>query len=132
MKETKSVRTREYQIKCRMNKQEYEQFQKKLQQSGQTQQSFLLNAISSATIVSLEEVELLKEMNQKYATLLRQIRGLAVNINQMAHIANGTGRLPMESRLLELGEQISEYRKESESQWQSIRQLISKQRHMEL
>jgi hypothetical protein len=114
-----------------MTKEEYKQFQKKLTESGQTQQSFLLNAIDGATIASREEVEQLKSINQNFAELVRQVKGLATNVNQMAYVANATGRTPIEKRLADIGMQVADFRKEVEIEWQLIRQSISRQRHME-
>lgn len=63
--------------------------------------------------------------------MMRQLRGLATNVNQMAHIANGTGELPVVAALKKFGKSIEKFRKEEEQRWQSIRQLISQQSHME-
>lgn len=92
---------------------------------------YILNAIRGAIIVSSEEVKELQKLNKEFADTMRQLRGLATNVNQMAHIANGTGELPAVSALEKMGKAIEKFRKEEEHRWQSIRQLISQQSHTE-
>ena len=69
-----------------MSNKEYTFLQKQLLQTGQTQQSYILNAIRGATIASLEEVKELQKLNKAFADMMRQLRGLATNVNQMAHV----------------------------------------------
>ena len=124
------MRKRNRTITIRMSDEEYTFLQGRLSQTGQTQQSYILNAIRGATIASLEEVKELKKFNKGFANMMRQLRGLATNVNQMAHIANGTGELPAVVTLEKLGRNIEKFRKEEEQRWQSIRQLISQQNLM--
>ena len=90
-----------------------------------------MNAIRGVSIVSAEEVKELQKLNKGFADMMRQLRGLATNVNQMAHIANGTGELPVVSTLEKIEKAIEKFRKEEEHRWQSIRQLISQQSHTE-
>ena len=123
------MRKRNRTITIRMTDEEYKFFQGRLSQTGQTQQTYILNAIRGATIVSAEEVKELQTMNKGFADMMRQLRGLATNVNQMAHIANGTSELPALSALEKVAKAIEKFRKEEEHRWQSIRQLISQQSH---
>lgn len=125
------MRKRNRTITIRMSDEEYTFLQERLSLTGQTQQSYVLNAIRGATIFSLEEVKELRNLNKGFADMTRQLRGLATNVNQMAHIANGTGELPVVVALEKLGKNIEGFRKEEESRWQLIRQLISQQNLME-
>ncbi|MBQ8280468.1 MAG: plasmid mobilization relaxosome protein MobC [Roseburia sp.] len=125
------MRKRNHVITIRMSDEEYKFFQGRLSQTGQTQQSYILNAIRGATIVSVEEVKELQNINKGFVDMMRQLRGLATNVNQMAHVANGIGELPVVSALEKFGKSIEKFRKEEEKRWQSIRQLISQQSHME-
>ena len=124
------MRKREYQVKFRMNKEEYERLQENVIASGQTQQSFINNALAGVIIAPREEIDVLKNINKNFDDLLRQIRGMATNVNQMAHIANGTGVLQTIDTLEDIADQIKYFKKECEEMWQSIRQLISQQNHM--
>ena len=121
------MRKRNRTITIRMTDEEYIFLQSRLSQTGQTQQSYILNAIRGVTIVSAEEVKELQNMNKGFADMMRQLRGLATNVNQMAHVANGTGEPPVVVALEKLGRNIEKFRKEEERRWQSIRQLISQQ-----
>lgn len=113
-----------------MNQEEYEQLQENVIASGQTQQSFIINTLSGVIIAPREEINVLKNINKNFDDLLRQIRGMATNVNQMAHLANGTGVLPTIDRLEDIADRIQYYKKECEVMWQSIRRLISQQNHM--
>ena len=124
------MRKREYQVKFRMNQEEYERLQEKVIASGQTQQSFIINALAGVVIAPREEIDVLKNINKNFDDLLRQIRGMATNVNQMAHIANGTGVLATIDKLEDIADQINYFKKECEEMWQSIRRLINQQNHM--
>ena len=123
------MRKRNKAITVRMTEQEYAALQKRVAESGRTQQSYIINSALNARITSAEEIAVLKEISISFADLVRQLRGLATNVNQMACIANGTGALPSARELSRLSNQISKYRERSEQIWQSIRSLITDQNH---
>lgn len=125
------MRKRNYTITIRMNKVEYELLQNKVKESGQTQQAVVIHAIAGLKIVSAEEVEELKKLNQMLAEILSQLRGATTNLNQIARKMNMDGFIPRTDVLYYLNQNILKYRKESEKIWQSIRQLISGQILME-
>ena len=125
------MRKRNYTITIRMNKAEYELLQNKVKESGQTQQAVVIHAIAGLKIVSAEEVEELKKLNQMLAEILSQLRGATTNLNQIARKMNMDGFIPRTDVLYYLNQNIRNYRKESEKIWQSIRQLISGQILME-
>ena len=111
-----------------MNSSEYACFHDKVEESGLTQQAYVISAVQGATITPSDQILVLKDISKTFADLEKQLRGLATNVNQMAHIANGQGYLPIENDLNYLSDQLGNYRKESEEIWQSIRSLISRQR----
>ena len=125
-------RRRNKSVSIRMNEMEYADLQNKVAKSGLSQQSFIINAVRGATIASADEVAMLKEFSRTFAEFERQLRGLGTNVNQMAHVANGQGELPRVELLKQIYIQITNYRKESEALWQSIRSSITQQRVMEL
>ena len=124
------MRKRNRTISIRVSDQEYETIQKKLNETGLTQQAFILKAVEGATISTAEDKQQLKEINLKLADLLKQIKGIAVNINQMAYRANAYRELPTVQKLNEYQNENEKLRREAETIWQSIRQLISQQKHM--
>ena len=124
------MRKREYNVKFRLNQEEYERLLEKVTASGQTLQSFIINALAGVVIAPREEIDVLKNINKNFDDLLRQIRGMATNVNQMAHIANATGVLATMDKLEDIAVQINYFKKECEEMWQSIRRLISQQNHM--
>ena len=121
-------RKRNRSVTIRMTDHEYSTMRDKVTASGLTMQSFINEAISGSTISSSEEIEAEKEISRNISDLIRQIRGMATNINQIARVANGQGVLPIQSQLYAISEEISKYRKDSESIWQSIRRSIGHQR----
>ena len=124
------MRKRNRTISIRVSDQEYETIQKKLSETGLTQQAFILKAVEGATISTAEDKQQLKEINLKLADLLKQIKGISVNINQMAYRANAYRELPTVQKLSEYQNENEKLRREAETIWQSIRQLISQQKHM--
>ena len=77
------MRKRNHTVTIRMNKAEYDLLQSKVKESGRTQQEVVIKAIADLKIVSAEEVEELKRLNQMFADILCQLRGATTNINQL-------------------------------------------------
>ena len=125
------MRKRTHQIKIWMNDEEYDLLLDKMHRSGQTRQNVIISALKEATITTEEEIGELMHSNSLMADLLKQLRGVATNINQMAHMANATGQIASIIELAKLNNQISDFRKEGESIWQLIRQSISQRKHMQ-
>lgn len=124
------MRKRNCTVTIRMNKAEYELLQRKVRQSGRTQQAVVIAAIAGLKIASAEEIKELKRLNELLAEILRQLRGAASNINQIARRMNSDGFIPRGDYLTKINENIIHYRRECEEIWQLIRQLISGQIHM--
>ncbi len=124
---SKVNRRRNRAITIRLSDYEYEDIMRRIDESGLTIQTYLINAARGATITPSDEIAELKEISKTFADHEKQLRGLATNINQMAHVANGFGVLPTETELERMSDQINNYRKESESIWQLIRSLIVRQ-----
>ena len=125
------MRKRTHQIKIWMNDEEYDLLLDKMQRSGQTRQNVMISAVKEATITTEEEISELKRSNSLMVDLLKQLRGMATNINQMAHMANATGQIASINELSKMNNQISNFRREGEVIWQLIRQSISQRKHMQ-
>lgn len=100
-------------------------------ESGQTQQSFIINVVLGAKVSGREEVKELKKLSGQFADTNRQLRGMATNISQMAHVTNGYGQIPQQAQLEQLYQELQLFRKEYDAAWRLIRQSISLQKIME-
>ena len=127
----KVKRRRNKAVTVRMSKAEYADFQNRVEESGLSQQAFIISAVRGATITPSDEIAVLKEISKTFAEFVKQIRGMGTNLNQMAHVANGQGYLPGEESLLRLSDQVGNMRKEGEDVWQSIRSSINQQKATE-
>ena len=122
------MRRRNKAITIRLTEEEYALLCSKLKQTGVSQQAYIISAVRGATIIPSDEIAVLKDISKTFAELEKQLRGLATNVNQMAHVANGLGILPAENDLKRLSVQLGNYRKDSEQIWQSIRSSINQQK----
>ncbi len=127
----KVKRRRNKAVTVRMNETEYADFQNKVEESGLSQQAYIISAVRGATITPSDEIAVLKEISKTFADFEKQVRGLGTNVNQMARVANGQGYLPGEEALARLSDQLGNMRKESEEIWQSIRSSINQQKATE-
>ena len=122
------MRKRKKAITIRMTDEEYALLCGKLEQTGLSQQAFVISAVTGAAIIPSEQISILKETSSTLASLEQQLRGMASNINQMARIANSRNYAPGMRALKKISQEISEYRKDSEEIWQLIRSSIAQQR----
>ena len=123
-------RTRNKLVSVRFSPAEYERLQELIRKSGQTMQSYVINATLGAKITGSGEMQEVVRQNKILADIDNQLRGMGTNINQMAHVANATGALPDERTFKKLSEEINTIRGEVEPVWRSIRSSISQQKHM--
>ena len=126
------MRKRKHQVKIWMSDEEIALLKKKVNETGQDQQTVILNAIAGHKTTSVAEVEKLKEANKYFADTVRQLRGIGNNVNQIARYANTVGVIQDGVNLQQVSEEITSITKECEKAWQLIRQSISQRRHMEL
>lgn len=126
------MRKRKHQVKIWMSDEEIAMLKKKINETGQDQQTVILNAIAGHKTTSAEEVAELKESNKQFADAIRQLRGIGNNVNQIARYANTVGIIQDGVNLHQVSEEIKSSTKECEKAWQLIRQSISQRRHMEL
>lgn len=124
-------RTRYKTVTVRLSEYEWNSLEERIEESGQNKQSYMINALLGAEIAPKEEINIWKEIAGQFSELIKQIRGIATNINQIAHKANATGELPLINALEEINEQVAEIRKAGDQIWLSLRQLIAKQKVMQ-
>lgn len=127
----KVKRMRNNAVTIRMTDYERGYLDNMVEESGLSMQTFIIRAIKGAVIRPSDEIIILKEISKTFADHERQLRGMATNINQLAHIANAQGDLPIEQQLAKISQLISDYRKESEEIWLLIRSSINQQKPME-
>ncbi|MBR5178281.1 MAG: plasmid mobilization relaxosome protein MobC [Lachnospiraceae bacterium] len=128
---SKVNRTRNRAVTVRMSDLEYDSLKNKVSESGLSQQSYIISAALDSSVTTADTLDVLKNISRTFAGVEQQLRGLGTNVNQMAHIANGTGMTPSASELEHISNQVAEYRKECNSVWQLIRSSIPKQHHTE-
>ena len=117
-------RRRNHMVCIYMNDKEYKFLKDKIKKAGITQQSFIINSIYGAKIIPAEGIEALKYFSAEFDILLRQVRGLATNVNQMAHVANEHGYIPEKEELQSIVTRLSRYREKGEQIWLSIRSAL--------
>lgn len=127
-------RHRSHMVRVRMSDEEYVLFQQSVAKSGQTVQSYVLNAIQTGVIPDAELIIQVSEMSQIMADQCKQLRGIATNINQMAYNSNLeklTGDWQAEERLQDMQIQVDEMRRECLTLWQLLKRLMAENRLME-
>ena len=87
---------------------------------------FIIESVINEHITSAGEIEELKNKNQLLADIDRQLRGMGTNLNQMAHVANGQGRIPTADTLLQIADDVRHIKQEVNAEWLSTRQSITK------
>ena len=128
---SKVNRTRNRAVTVRMSDSEYDSLRDKVRESGLSQQSYIISAVLDSSVTTSDTIDVLKNISRTFAGVEQQLRGLGTNVNQMAHIANGMGMAPSVRELEHISDLVSEYRKECNTVWQSIRSSIPKQHHTE-
>lgn len=123
----KVKRRRNKAVTVRMNESEYADFYNKVEESGLSQQAYIISAVRGATITTSDEIAVLKEISKTFADFEEHLRGLSTNVNHMAHVANEQGYLSSEEALTQLSDQLRTLRKESEDLWLLIRSSINQQ-----
>lgn len=121
------MRKRQNIVYVRMNDEEYELLKKKLEQTKLTLQSYIINSSLNAKVPTADEVNELKKLNQLFAEYNRQLKGMAVNINQMAKKLNSNENIEYE-QLQKLDSQLLRMKEEVQELWRLIRLQISQAR----
>ena len=126
------MRKRNHLINFRLTEEEYKLLSVKKDASGQTMQSFIVNACLYGKISSTEEISEMRKKNLLLEDIDKQLRGMGTNLNQMAHVANGQGIIPTAGELLKISNEIVQIKNEVREEWQLTRQSISQLNPMEL
>ena len=122
------ARVRNRAITIRLTEKEYKLLGEKVEMSGLTQQSFVINAVMGAVLYGKDGMNYLEEIRNDVASFVEQVRGIATNINQMARIANVNKETITESKLLKLKSDFDLIKKEGDEIWRSLRLLMAHQK----
>lgn len=101
-------RTRPKQIVIRVSEEELEQIKGKVEQSGKSQQQYIIEALTQKEVVNLDAVK----------ELYPELKRIGNNLNQIAKALNGTGYYPYNL--------ITQNQKELNEVWQSLKQYLQK------
>ena len=102
-------RKRNVQINIRISEAEAEQLRKKVEQSGMSQQEYILSCVLNKPITNTDGIK----------ELIPELKRVGNNLNQIAHALNG-GRYYQYNL-------ITDNQKELDKVWQSLKQFLQKQ-----
>ena len=102
-------RTRPKQIVIRVSEEELAQIKEKVEQSGKSQQQYIIEALTQSNIVNTDGIK----------ELIPELKRVGNNLNQIAHALNGSSYYSYNL--------ITENQKELTEIWQSLKQFLQKQ-----
>jgi peptide subunit release factor 1 (eRF1) len=85
MERTVYMRKRNIHVQCWLDKKEAEQLQKLVKRSGLTRETYLRHLISGVVPQDAPPPD--------YHAMMRELRGIGTNLNQLAHRANALGEI---------------------------------------
>lgn len=100
-------RTRPKQIVIRVSEEELELIKKKVEQSGKSQQQYIIEALTQKQIINTDGVK----------EILPELKRIGNNLNQIAKRCNEGGMLPTEAEIRKHGEELNKV-------WQLLRQYL--------
>lgn len=115
-------RTRTNQVKYRLSDAEYKKYLTKVESSGMTQQEFFLHLLNDSNIVVDSHIKQLPEVLQAIYDLLRQVKGIANNCNQIARICNIDKKASTAKKYQELAENCNKFVQEGNKIWALLKQ----------
>ena len=103
-------KTRPKQLSFRVNKEEYQKLQERVQESGKNQQEYILSCVLDKKIVNTDGIK----------ELIPELKRIGNNLNQIAKRCNEGGVLPSEAEVREQGEELKQV-------WQLLRRYLQRQ-----
>ena len=103
-------KTRPKQLSFRVNEEEYQKLQERVQESGKNQQEYILSCVLDKKIVNTDGIK----------ELIPELKRIGNNLNQIAKRCNEGGMLPSEAEVREQGEELKQV-------WQSLRRYLQRQ-----
>lgn len=124
------MRKRNNVLSVRLSDDERKLLQQKVEACGQTIQSYIINSSLTGRVSTAEEINELRSISETLKDIDKQLRGMGINLNQMAYIANSIGKIPALYELNTISSEVQLIKKEVIQLWQLIRQSISQQNLM--
>ena len=103
-------KTRPKQLSFRVNEEEYQKLQERVQESGKNQQEYILSCVLDKKIVNTDGIK----------ELIPELKRIGNNINQIAKRCHEGGVLPSEAEVREQGEELKQV-------WQLLRRYLQRQ-----
>ena len=103
-------KTRPRQLSFRVNEEEYQKLQERVQESGKNQQEYILSCVLDKKIVNTDGIK----------ELIPELKRIGNNLNQIAKRCNEGGVLPSEAEVREQGEELKQV-------WQLLRRYLQRQ-----
>ena len=103
-------KTRPKQLSFRVNEEEYQKLQERVQESGKNQQEYILSCVLDKKIVNTDGIK----------ELIPELKRIGNNLNQIAKRCNEGGVLPSEAEVREQGEELKQV-------WQILRRYLQRQ-----
>ena len=103
-------KTRPKQLSFRVNEEEYQKLQERVQESGKNQQEYILSCVLDKKIVNTDGIK----------ELIPELKRIGNNLNQIAKRCNEGGVLPSEAEVREQGEELKQ-------EWQLLRRYLQRQ-----
>lgn len=106
----------------RVNQEEYALIYKQMAAAGmKSRNAFLVKLIRGSTLYPAMEIA---KTNLMFAEAIRQLRGIATNINQLAKIANATGQISVAGDLTAALEDVKKQQSVFLSLWTRLRSML--------
>ena len=103
-------KSRPKQLSFRVNEEEYQKLQERVQESGKNQQEYILSCVLDKKIVNTDGIK----------ELIPELKRIGNNLNQIAKRCNEGGVLLSESEVREQGEELKQV-------WQLLRRYLQRQ-----
>ena len=103
-------KSRPKQLSFRVNEEEYQKLQERVQESGKNQQEYILSCVLDKKIVNTDGIK----------ELIPELKRIGNNLNQIAKKCNEGGVLPSEAEVREQGEELKKV-------WQLLRRYLQRQ-----
>ena len=103
-------KTRPKQLSFRVNEEEYQKLQERVQESGKNQQEYILSCVLDKKIVNTDGIK----------ELIPELKRIGNNLNQIAKRCDEGGVLPSEAEVREQGEELKQV-------WQLLRRYLQRQ-----